>query len=905
MSKWASAVGAVVESLEMRQLLHAGHFHLDVNFQPAGSVVPAGYVADSGQAFGERGNGYSYGWDAANTSGVRERNKHADQRYDTLNHMQAYGARTWEVTVPNGQYQVHLVAGDADYFNSVYKINVEGMLTVNGTPTSGARFVEGTQTVSVNDGRLTISNAAGSVNNRVAYVQITGVEEPPPPTGFSAKINFQPSGATAPAGYLVDAGLAYGDRGNGLTYGWAGGSNTAGLRDRNLSNSPDQRYDTLNHFNNRVWELAVPNGQYHVRIVAGDPGYFDSIYKIKAEHGDTIVDGTATSGSRWVEGNADVWVDDGKLSISNDIGAFNNKICFIEVTAKEDALPIVNVRSSSIIDAFEDGPALLLSFHRNADIDQPLTVYYTIGGSATNGADYETLTSPLTFAAGEVVTYLPVTLIDDPQAEETETLTLTLAPHDGYVVGNEPAATVRILDDDTVPDGFSARINFQPASAPVPEGYFPFSGGSFQSRENGLVYGYVGGGTSAGPRDRNAISSPDQRYDTLTHLGTLTWELAVPNGKYNVRIVAGDPSYFDGVYHITAEGASVVNAAPTSANRWIDGSAAITVSDGELTITSGAGAVNNKICFIDVTQLEASAGNTITWTTRASNPIARAEALRAVVDGKLHVFGGFQGDGPSRRHDVFDPAANTWTRLADLPTRLSHAGVAVDGTNIYVAGGYVGTAATGWAQKFGVTNVWKYSLNDNAWTAVTPLPKEVAGGGMVLLGRKLHWISGNNNQRQDIGDHYVLDLDNTASGWQTAAPLPFGRSHLGVVALGGKIYAVGGQFGNDSGLTTQKYVHSYDPATNAWTRLADMQTAIGHIASATFVMGNRIVTAGGETAHGAATDLVYAYDVTTNSWTSMTPLPAKRFSGVAAEIGGDIYFTTGSTQTTTWKGVVS
>ena len=43
------------------------------------------------------------------------------------------------------------------------------------------------------------------------------------------------------------------------------------------------------------------------------------------------------------------------------------------------------------------------------------------------------------------------------------------------------------------------------------------------------------------------------------------------------------------------------------------------------------------------------------------------------------------------------------------------------------------------------------------------------------------------------------------------------------VGLGGKIYAVGGQFGNDQGLTTQKYVHVWDPANpSVWTRVADM-----------------------------------------------------------------------------------
>ena len=80
------------EALEKRQLLHGGAaFDLHVNFQPAGSPVPAGYVADTGATFGARGNGYTYGWDAANTVAPRDRNLLADQRYDTFNHTQVNG----------------------------------------------------------------------------------------------------------------------------------------------------------------------------------------------------------------------------------------------------------------------------------------------------------------------------------------------------------------------------------------------------------------------------------------------------------------------------------------------------------------------------------------------------------------------------------------------------------------------------------------------------------------------------------------------------------------------------------------------------------------------------------------------------------------------------------------------
>ena len=69
---------------------------------------------DSGDVFGSRGNGQTYGWNQSATSFSRDRNNlnSPDQQHDTLIHTQLYGTRTWEIAVPNGQYSVHLVAGD-------------------------------------------------------------------------------------------------------------------------------------------------------------------------------------------------------------------------------------------------------------------------------------------------------------------------------------------------------------------------------------------------------------------------------------------------------------------------------------------------------------------------------------------------------------------------------------------------------------------------------------------------------------------------------------------------------------------------------------------------------------------------------------------------------------------------
>jgi probable HAF family extracellular repeat protein len=165
--------------------LHNGHqrgylltpaFHADINFQTAAGRVPTGYLADLGNVYGARSGGLSYGWNIDNTAWTRDRNDtlSADQRYETLIHLQKPGSATsWELAVPNGTYSVHLVAGDACCTDSVFRLNVEGTLALTGTPTATTHWFEKTVRVAVSDGRLTISNAAGSSNNKLNYVDIT------------------------------------------------------------------------------------------------------------------------------------------------------------------------------------------------------------------------------------------------------------------------------------------------------------------------------------------------------------------------------------------------------------------------------------------------------------------------------------------------------------------------------------------------------------------------------------------------------------------------------------------------------------------------------------------------------------------------------------------------------------
>jgi len=184
-----------IESLEQRQHFSAGGFSAKIDFQPSGASTPAGYTADTGLSFRSQGH-FQFGWNIDNRSQSRDRNAIGDQRLDTLTHLaRSGGASRWEIAVPSGNYTVAVHAGDPVYLDSNYKINVEGVLTVSGAPTANNRFIDGTSTVNVTDGRLTITSASGGVNNKLSFVDISSTTATPTSPNQPA-LPAQPAGLT-------------------------------------------------------------------------------------------------------------------------------------------------------------------------------------------------------------------------------------------------------------------------------------------------------------------------------------------------------------------------------------------------------------------------------------------------------------------------------------------------------------------------------------------------------------------------------------------------------------------------------------------------------------------------------------------------------------------------------------
>lgn len=311
-------------------------------------------------------------------------------------------------------------------------------------------------------------------------------------------------------------------------------------------------------------------------------------------------------------------------------------------------------------------------------------------------------------------------------------------------------------------------------------------------------------------------------------------------------------------------------------------------------------------------------GGTFAWSNAASAPQALSEAMGISVGGELYTFGGFNVTTPSylatTAAQVFDPAANTWKAIAPLPSPLTHSGVATDGRYIYVAGGYVSNLTTD-QQTFGTTNVWRYDTQANTWSAFVSLPQARGAGALVLVGRQLHFLGGVDVARNEKTDHWVLNLDDPAAGWETATSTPGPRNHLGAVALNGKIYIVGGQIGQDEQAVPMSSVYVYDPnqdpllnpsaaGANPWTPGPSLPAARGHLTQSTFVWDGQIVVAGGEDANHNPCNTVWILDPAAGGWAVLPSLPGARGEPVAQAVGDTLVVTTGSFYSNAWTAVL-
>ncbi|MCW4023718.1 MAG: hypothetical protein NWF01_01620 [Candidatus Bathyarchaeota archaeon] len=197
-----------------------------------------------------------------------------------------------------------------------------------------------------------------------------------------------------------------------------------------------------------------------------------------------------------------------------------------------------------------------------------------------------------------------------------------------------------------------------------------------------------------------------------------------------------------------------------------------------------ATAINTTIYTIGEGVNEAYNTLTDTWETKQVPPYYARVMGASVVDGKIYVIGG-AGQG-NNQNQVYDPATNSWTPLAPMPTGFGYYFITTcldkqiyfilsDGTNLI----YDTTTDT-WTT--GATIPQKYSESVIAATTGQYVPERI----YVIGGCIVHGLA------QTTAVNSTFCHDPVSDVWSQMADAPTRRSSCAVAVVDDKIYVIGG-----------------------------------------------------------------------------------------------------------------
>jgi len=131
------------------------------------------------------------------------------------------------------------------------------------------------------------------------------------------------------------------------------------------------------------------------------------------------------------------------------IGAFSLPNC--SSSTPPSNAPAVTVTASTATATEAGTVAGAFTFARTGDTTSALTVYYTVGGTATPGTDYNALSGIVTLDPGSAMAVVPVIPTDDLAVESNESVTVSLASDPAYLIGSA-GAVVTIVSNDSPSD---------------------------------------------------------------------------------------------------------------------------------------------------------------------------------------------------------------------------------------------------------------------------------------------------------------------------------------------------------------------------------------------------------------------------------------------------------------------
>lgn len=271
------------------------------------------------------------------------------------------------------------------------------------------------------------------------------------------------------------------------------------------------------------------------------------------------------------------------------------------------------------------------------------------------------------------------------------------------------------------------------------------------------------------------------------------------------------------------------------------------------------------------------------WTSSSSWP-QRGSGLGAVgLNGKLYVIGGYDTWYNGEIHS-YDPAIRVWTFEAGMSWYAHSTGVASARGQLFILGGQAPQVVGDHTERWTLD---KNQMFDPAARRVDyreSMPTKRQALAATAVGDIIYAAGGTYvDETTNSGDFATFEAYNAANNtWTTKAPMPTPRTYLGVAAVDGIIYAIGG-YRNASAVAT---VEAYDPSTGKWTTKKSMPEPRGQFGIA--VIKGQIYVIGG-TIGPTETATVISYNPKKDRWKTRASMPTNRAGLAAATLDGLIY----------------
>jgi len=284
------------------------------------------------------------------------------------------------------------------------------------------------------------------------------------------------------------------------------------------------------------------------------------------------------------------------------------------------------------------------------------------------------------------------------------------------------------------------------------------------------------------------------------------------------------------------------------------------------------------------------------WRVLADVPVGRFGGAAAVVDGKLHLFGGVnmnphtpEGQDKAQAvtlHHVYDPAEDAWWEAGPMPDKKGWPAIAVYRDKIYIFGGdnqAIDRSMT--------TTSWVYDPKADTYKDIAPLPHPRSYCYAVAVGDYIYIFGARTLKSDGKADRSTFRYDPRKNAYNRMADLPEGARFVVHGSYDGCIYAVHGETDLE---TYADGVLKYDVAADKWTKLniPRIEQRKWYLSqhSTHAAIGSRLFILGGwSRVTKTRSNRASYFDMATETFGEVEPMPKGRCCGTAGVINDKLY----------------